>query len=66
MYNDKCVFLHMHVSVCACMCVCVCGGGTYSCLVNAQEDSSGLDHVQRSRVTPWDLCWLHTVQRDTG
>ena len=67
-----CVYVCVYVCVCAracvcagmCVCVCVCGGATYSCLVNTQEDSSGLHHVQRSGVTPWDLCWLHTDQGD--
>ena len=58
-----CVCVRACVHMCVCMCVCI---GTYSCLVHTQEDSSGLHHVQCSRVSPWDLCWLHTDQGDTG
>jgi hypothetical protein len=39
--------------------VCL-GTATYRGLVNAEEDSGGLNDVIGTGVTPWDLMGLHT------
>ena len=43
------------------VCVCVC---TYVGLVQAEENSGGLDNVLGSTIAPGDLCWLHTRVRE--